>query len=1188
MRISWKARGAIWAIVLTGGMGAGIASHAACPGDVFKSGDFEAGISTFWTQTQVPPTTVPTVLDTTGAGAGGSKSCAVFEQKTVIPPAVPPVPAGDIELRYNVDLKQPGATITETLTLDNIVSKSTLYLWMKQVQVGDPADLITVTLNGGPTALILPSTLSPNWSASPVSITVDAALVDKPVTLIIQAVTSTRTATPTLVLLGAVEFSATPLTSPSTAAVPFGPVSYVEDPSVAVVAGYKVPEKVFDLSTGAAPGFLLNGQNVFRFGGIGFPTLKCKLFAPARSGNGIDELSVVAGDPEVSMGVLAKESDANLQTSCSPKQIQLTGMPLGKLSFQSNIKAVDPPKTGTIFILDDLSMTYTSPALSALLTAVPEVLTDGNFDAGGAGPWTTAAAVAINSIVGPPPSPYTPCSTPNAATFKALQVPEITLSQTVDVPANPDLLRFWLNVPTTGDPADTFECLVKTGASTSALSLETTAGPGSGKYEEHTIDLAAYKGQTGVTFTFRARFGSGKAAKFSLDDVCLEVPYAAISGWSGTLSPTVTGPNAAPVHIVITTQGGDLTGLDPTTLQLRLAPEMPVSGTPGDLNTAGNYLLWPVTVVDPVTATADVFFTGSPYNGLCVDGIMNIGLEVSGTLIPATTPPPTFIVDTVPPVLLLDSGFGVSPTGAMSAGSLLLRDVYALINTSSNTSLPFIVAAEPASPMSCAITARFAEQLQPVDANGAVCAVTPSGFVASYALSDNALLTTTTDVAGLARLNGVVSNINEVGNTLATFTGGPTLLNASWAIQNVMTNGDDPWNIAVMPTACDMAKNPSKVIDGNGNPVPLAHALKLWWMYRVMAIFSQNTTAAQQTATPRFDWTLLPTNRPPAAELLPLQSSVWFQVWYAQTAAGSWTSLTGGWSQTNSFIDSNTAVSTVGTGVLLGQLLLQNRRDPQQGKYLRIALRGRDEAGNVQPDLTADPSLFDTYQVAYQDWTNGQNQGNLAVDTDLNVRLSHAKGNGVLRNFGSMARVPLPSLPEAQAGVYVGATVTIMARYPGQMSSGTGSVQVKWMLYEEGALVAQGHVVPNAGGSSFDLPQALLNPGNYANLVLYGPQTNPAGPDPQAFLHIGPDGVKNRLGDEGIPPPKGTARQREIHYMLVAQTVATVPAGVDSSNNIIYQSITDPTPASVEFSVYVRDAFEKVREEQPVRIYERK
>ena len=46
--------------------------------------------------------------------------------------------------------------------------------------------------------------------------------------------------------------------------------------------------------------------------------------------------------------------------------------------------------------------------------------------------------------------------------------------------------------------------------------------------------------------------------------------------------------------------------------------------------------------------------------------------------------------------------------------------------------------------------------------------------------------------------------------------------------------------------------------------------------------------------------------------------------------------------------------------------------------------------------------------------------------------------------------------------------------------------------------------------------------------------------------------------------------------MLVAQTVALIP-----------QIITDPTPASVEFSIYVPEMLQNVRDEQPVRIYER-
>ena len=76
------------------------------------------------------------------------------------------------------------------------------------------------------------------------------------------------------------------------------------------------------------------------------------------------------------------------------------------------------------------------------------------------------------------------------------------------------------------------------------------------------------------------------------------------------------------------------------------------------------------------------------------------------------------------------------------------------------------------------------------------------------------------------------------------------------------------------------------------------------------------------------------------------------------------------------------------------------------------------------------------------------------------------------------------------------------------------------------------------------------------------------------------------MGDE--MNPQGAGRQREVHYMLVAQAVAMVPSYNLTTNGYDYQTIIDPTPASVEFSIYVREALDKVREEQPVRIYERK
>ena len=658
-----------------------------------------------------------------------------------------------------------------------------------------------------------------------------------------------------------------------------------------------------------------------------------------------------------------------------------------------------------------------------------------------------------------------------------------------------------------------------------------------------------------------------------------------VQDWSCSLSPDVTGPNSAPVHIAISVVGGGTFPPATGSVQLRLAPEKAYWNTPGDINTAGLYIPWPVTV-DPglTTAYADVSFSASPYNGLCVDGRMSIGLDIGGGLVMPAGQPPTFIVDTVPPVLMLDSTFSITPApAALSPGTLLLGDVHALINPSANTTLPFELAV-PSAAMSCSISAYFVESLKPLDGNGVACDVTPSGFLSDPQPNSTALLTSTADAPGLAQLNGVVSNIGNVSNAAVTFSGSQAGLSAVWNIIDVQTNGDDPWNIAVKPVAFDRANNPSKVVDGNGNPVTLANALHVWWMYRVKAEFSGGTAFGTQTTTPHFDWALLPLTGPPAGAFLPLTSSVWFKVWSAPADGVSpWTPMMTTWQHTfATSIDRTTPVVIGANTVTLGDLLKDNLSS-LQSKYLRIALRGQDLAGNVQPELSTDPRQFNdpAFLTAFQDWTNGASQGNVAVDTDLNVQLSHRMrattgSDTVLRSFGSMARVPLPSLPEAKAGAYVNAQVSMGARYPEQMNSidTWGSMHVEWKLYEDGALVAQGRMEPQAFNKPMEmaLPGILL--GNTSSLVnaILTPVTPP---NPGAFLRAG------RMGDEMTSTSPG--RQRELRYMLVAQTVATIGSLTAATPQII----VDPTPATVEFSIYVREMLDKVREEQPVRIYER-
>ncbi|HRZ17742.1 MAG TPA: hypothetical protein P5141_09295, partial [Candidatus Hydrogenedentes bacterium] len=62
-------------------------------------------------------------------------------------------------------------------------------------------------------------------------------------------------------------------------------------------------------------------------------------------------------------------------------------------------------------------------------------------------------------------------------------------------------------------------------------------------------------------------------------------------------------------------------------------------------------------------------------------------------------------------------------------------------------------------------------------------------------------------------------------------------------------------------------------------------------------------------------------------------------------------------------------------------------------------------------------------------------------------------------------------------------------------------------------------------------------------------------------------------------------RKREKRYVLTAQTVLktfSYMGGITQE-----RVVSDPTPASVSFTVYPKEVDEKIRDERPTRIYER-
>jgi hypothetical protein len=578
-----------------------------------------------------------------------------------------------------------------------------------------------------------------------------------------------------------------------------------------------------------------------------------------------------------------------------------------------------------------------------------------------------------------------------------------------------------------------------------------------------------------------------------------------------------------------------------------------------------------------------VSFSEPFQNGLCMDGVMHIGLDLGGGggLVMPINDPPTFLVDTVapefdlyvnPPTVSITSPVvpvteglaGWPPLGGgipKSGGSLLNTDVHWFIRK---------VIDPPLNQLNLRVYGHFVER-RPVDVSGFEYAVTTSGF----------------DPATAPAMTGSTPFAPTV--TASPASG---YLDVGWDFSGIADYGH--WTFT--PDARDRANNTVVVrtVAGGTAFTPLGHSLNAWWMPVPTAMFDASSTAPnQQTPNPQFSWKLTPSTGLTLQEEAPCFPIAGFQIWAVDPATQAYASLTGGWTWVDGAINKNTLVPTVGKSLL--DILNDNRNNVSQSKQLFIAIRGGDEAGNVQPfnaSLLGTSGSFEAGLAAngvdYRMWTNGASQGNVAVDTDLNVQLSHrvratTGSDPVLRSFGSMARVPLPSLPEAKAGAYVNAQVSMGARYPELMNSTTTSVlvQVEWKLYEEGALVAQGRVKPQAYNQPyvFPLPQMLLGGAGDFNIGNATLTVDPA-PDSRAFLRIGPDGLKNRMGDEASLTSPG--RQRELRYMLVAQTVATIGSPTTTS-----QIIVDPTPATVEFSIYVREMLDKVREEQPVRIYER-
>lgn len=321
--------------------------------------------------------------------------------------------------------------------------------------------------------------------------------------------------------------------------------------------------------------------------------------------------------------------------------------------------------------------------------------------------------------------------------------------------------------------------------------------------------------------------------------------------------------------------------------------------------------------------------------------------------------------------------------------------------------------------------------------------------------------------------------------------------------------------------------------------------------------------------------------------------------------------------------DSNWRLDALRGSSLFGSTFtLQQLLNQYQGYEMCLAIFGADETGNIQfdPGVFA-PADLTANDIEYIQWTNGgRRTPNLAVDTTLRVELFHEKSSNIgvrYRNYGTAQRIPLPPLSEAcdtRANAYITMRSLVpSADAPVILSNGG----LLWKLYREGSLVARG-VVPLSGalppwiqsddnGSvSFPLMTMLANCGYVANVSDLGDtDANGFKIDNQSlnlntYMNLRPStcAVANdfsdviyRLGDEGDPPiPESpnvpTPRRREIHYTLTAQTVVLYEY-MDPYNPgaTLQDLVIDATPATNNFSIYVRSVEEQLRDEAAIREY---
>lgn len=680
-----------------------------------------------------------------------------------------------------------------------------------------------------------------------------------------------------------------------------------------------------------------------------------------------------------------------------------------------------------------------------------------------------------------------------------------------------------------------------------------------------------------------------------------------------------------------------------------LIPEMPFPGLPGDMNIPehryplmdrfGDAPFQDVTYSGRLGDQLSVSFTFfGPFNEnlfgdlICTDGRADFAALIGNEIIPAGPQDCSLLIDTIAPVLTIDDNPtadaavpGVSPSVAVVnrvpatevtalAGDLewvpgieeyitpknvrlyRMGDMHIYVNPGSRGDVPYDQAWNegPDDNLRITLNATFLDPY-PVDGEGFIYPVEIAGFPAFFEASgvnpfnypeamlgaarwsgdSRALLGTYSHGADFFAVNGqVLDAVWTVGSLLDELTGVP------------IYGPNEPWRARFKLEARDRA--------GNTLDTGAYNNINIHWLFRTRAAVETRIDATAQI--PDIYWGLdrgfpdLPDARSyctPRAKfylyldvgddyVLIAESVDW--LWHPEPLRGT---------------------TLMSDGQTLQQIL-----DNYPGARLCLGIQGADEAGNVQ-------FYDDTVAMC---WDNsGRPVLDTALETRIRLELFHERYGtaGRYRNYGTATRVPLPRLIEA-CDTRVNAWVNMRALTPSSMP---GEYHILWKLYREGVLVARGaedvtHLEPDVeahllqhnvdaedfllfrGGGAVvtnvdhaDIVGGLLNlntqfldPG-VSPYMGEPPGRWPDGSDYECAFKVGFD--DQRLGDEGDPPlllnPNApSARRREIRYTLTAQTaINSTPPMIDLS------------PATASFSIYVLEVDEQVRDEAPIREFER-